>query len=111
MWLERFERFTQFLMLVSEGWKTTNVATVYNVYQKRLAEVITFAIAFLFNEIHAKKRASPMNGQSVQLNLGGQSSPQDQMMLNKLYAQTLKNVLLFLGTLVQSTSSETPTAC
>lgn len=56
LWLDRFEKFTKFLMIVSETWKSRLVTTVYNQNQQKFIDVITFALAFLFHEIHAKNR-------------------------------------------------------
>ncbi len=56
LWLDRFERFTKFLMVVSESWKSRMINTLYNNYQKKFSDVITFALAFLFHEIHATNR-------------------------------------------------------
>jgi len=58
LWLERFERFTKFLMIVSESWKSRMVNTLYNTYQRKFTEAITFAITFLFHEIHASNRTT-----------------------------------------------------
>jgi hypothetical protein len=50
VWLDRLERFTKLLILVSEVWKSSNL-NFYNFYQRKFSETITFAITFLFNEI------------------------------------------------------------
>jgi hypothetical protein len=40
------------------------VSSTYQIYQKRFADVITFAFSFLFHEIHASKRNSPTHQSS-----------------------------------------------
>ena len=52
------ERFIKYVMIVSETWKSRMVSTIYNNYQRKFSEVITFAFAFLFHEIHATNRPS-----------------------------------------------------
>ena len=91
-WLERFENFTKFLMIVSESWKSRLVSSVYQTYQRRFADVITFALAFLFHEIHATKRSSPTHNQ--------QTDP-EKLVLNKLYAQSLKSIMIFFINIVE----------
>lgn len=48
------------MMLVSESWRSRNVNSLYNGYQRKFIESITFALAFIFHEIHAKNRGSPV---------------------------------------------------
>lgn len=55
-WLERFERYVKFIMIVSETWKTKNL-NYYNIVQRRFTEQITFAFTFLFHEIHTSNRS------------------------------------------------------
>lgn len=78
-WLDRFERFVKFLMIVSESWKSRMVNTIYAGYQRKFSEVITFALAFLFHEIHSKHRGSPTGSSNPILGMTAQSisSPKD----------------------------------
>ncbi len=51
-WLDKFEKFLKYIMILSETWKSRLVTTVYNNYQKKFSDCITFAFTFLFHEIH-----------------------------------------------------------
>lgn len=51
IWLDRLERFVKHLIIVSEVWKSKN-AQNYSLVQKRIAEAIAFAFAFLFHEVN-----------------------------------------------------------
>lgn len=108
LWLERFERFTKFLMIISESWKSRHIATLYNQYQRKFIDVLTFALAFLFHEIHAKNRGSPTPTNSTTTPLS-QQSPKDHMFFNKLYAQSLKNIMIFFINIIEySKMKQTP---
>lgn len=58
LWLERFERYVKFLMILSETWKTRHI-NHYNLVQRRFSEALTFAFTFLFNEIHSNNNRPP----------------------------------------------------
>jgi len=66
-------------MIVSESWKSRMVNTLYTTYQRKFTEVITFALAFLFHEIHAKHRGSPTGSSNPIIGMTTQtiSSPKD----------------------------------
>ena len=51
MWLNRLERFVKHLFIVSEVWKSKN-EQLYSQVQKKIAEAIAFAFAFLFYEVN-----------------------------------------------------------
>jgi hypothetical protein len=105
LWLDRFERFTKFLMVVSESWKSRLVTTVYTTNQRKFSEVITFAISFLFHEIHANNRYSPTHQHTVNFgssNYSASSSPKEHnKMFNKMYAQSLKSIMIFFINIIE----------
>ena len=51
VWLDRLERFVKLLFVVSENWRSKNMDH-YNQVQKKIAETISFAFAFLFHEVN-----------------------------------------------------------
>ena len=75
------------------------VSTLYATYQRKFADVITFAFAFLFHEIHSTQRHhTPTNNQNF--SMASSVSPKEQM-FNKLYAQTLKNLMTYFINIVE----------
>jgi hypothetical protein len=55
-------------------------------------------MAFLFHEIHAKNRGSQA---ALSAFAPSQSSPKDHMLFNKLYAQSLKSIMIFFINIIE----------
>ena len=66
IWLDRLERYVKLLLVVSENWRSKNEQQ-YSQVQKKIAETISFAFAFLFHEVNnigTPKSHQQMNGMS-----------------------------------------------
>ena len=93
IWLDRLERYVKLLLIVSENWRSKNEQH-YNQVQKRIAEAISFAFAFLFHEVN--NIGTPKSHQNTNTN----NSPQEKVQRGKLFSQALKNLLIFLVNVV-----------
>ena len=81
-WLDRLERFVKHLLIISEVWKSKN-EQYYAQVQKKMAEAIAFAFAFLFHEVN--NTGTPKSNQSAPTGFGS-TSPVEKALRTKLFA-------------------------
>lgn len=120
-WLKEFENFMRYIMILSEtlgGSSVKNEADqIYNQkVQHKFSNVITFGFAFLFHQIHCtniqqkqspvqsnkpiKLQINPITKMTPNSNTSRSSSPKDYQAINRMFALTLKNLVIYFVNIV-----------
>mmetsp|Transcript_10521 Transcript_10521/g.10593 ORF Transcript_10521/g.10593 Transcript_10521/m.10593 type:complete len:342 (+) Transcript_10521:1526-2551(+) len=103
VWLERIERYIKYLMIVSETWKSRHIKN-YNQVQKKFQDTITYALTFLFHEVHSSNKFSPSNAsyQQFQQTISQVNTPSPkELSFGKVYAQSLKSIMVFFINVIE----------
>jgi hypothetical protein len=94
-------------MILSETLdSSTSDKLFYQKVQQKFSNVITFALAFLFHQIHAtniQQKQSPISKPPLKLSIhmapnsstSRSSSPKDYQAINRMFALTLKNLVIY----------------
>jgi len=120
-WLKEFESFMRYIMILSETLgpaKGSSDQIYYQKVQHKFSDVITFGFAFLFHQIHStniQQKQSPIQSNHVKpaklqinpnskvtpnSNTSRSSSPKDDQAINRMFALTQKNLVIYFVNIV-----------